>query len=237
MSGHSKWSTIKHKKAIEDNRRGKVFTKLVKAIIIAAREGGADLTTNFKLRLCVDKAKQANMPKKNIERAIEKGSGESGGEAYDEAVYEGYGQAKVAVIIEVVTDNKNRTASELKQVFDRSGGSLGQTGSVSFLFDKRGRIIVEKVGNGDDQMLELIDFGALDVVTGDTYIEILIEPNKLFEMKNKLDSLYKILEAELVYLPKNLIELEDSVKEKVINFLETLDDMDDVQQVYCNAGI
>lgn len=237
MSGHSKWSTIKHKKAIEDNKRGKVFTKLAKAITIAAREGGPDMTTNFKLRLCVDKAKQSNMPKKNIERALERGSGQGSTDALHEVVYEGYGLASVAVIVEVVTDNKNRAASEVKTVFDKSGGSMGQTGSVGFLFDKRGRILLEKNANADEQMLELIDFGALDVVEGEGAIEVIVEPNKLFEMRNKLDSSYKILEAELVYIPKNLIEIEDGKKEKVIKFLETLDDIDDVQSVHCNVKL
>ncbi|MEA3355547.1 MAG: YebC/PmpR family DNA-binding transcriptional regulator [Patescibacteria group bacterium] len=237
MSGHSKWSTIKHKKAIEDNRRGKVFTKLVKAIMVAAHEGGSDMTTNFKLRLCVDKAKQANMPKKNIERAIEKASGEGSANVFHEVIYEGYGQSKVAVIIEVATDNKNRIASELKQVFDKSGGSLGQTGSVGFLFDKKGKILVEKRAKEEEQMLELIDLGVLDVTVVGDLIEVLTEPKKLFEIKNKLEAKYKILEAGLVFLPKNVVELNDGEKDKVTNFLGVLEDMDDVQQVYCNAKI
>lgn len=239
MSGHSKWSTIKHKKAIADNKRGKVFTKLGKAITIAAREGGADMGSNFKLRLCVDKAKEANMPKKNIERAIEKGAGEGDGDNLYEVIYEGYGPDKTAVIVEVVTDNKNRSASEVKTVFDKNGGSFGQSGSVGFLFDKRGRIVVQKAKNVDEQMLELIDFGALDVVEEDEGLLILTEANKLFEVKEKLDkkSSYKVMEAELVYVPKDELELDESSLDKVVRFLDKLEDMDDVFNVYSNVKL
>ena len=235
MSGHSKWSTIKHKKAIQDNKRGKLFTKLGKAIMVAAREGGDDLSSNFKLRLAVDKGKQFNMPKDNIDRAIKKGSGGVGGEVFSEIVYEGFGPGKLAILVEVLTDNKNRSVSEVKRVFDKSGGSLGQSGSVGFLFAKKGRIVVLKKGEADEQMLKLIDLGAEDVEKIGEGVEVLVASEKLFEIKKKIETTgFTVKEAELFYLPLNPMKLDEKAEEKVLGFLDSMDDLEDVQNVYSN---
>lgn len=238
MSGHSKWATIKHKKAMVDSRRGQMFTKLARAITIAAKEGGGDISSNFKLRLVIDKAKQFNMPKKNIERAVERGTGRAGGELLAEAVYEGYGPGKIAVMVEVVTDNKNRSVAAIKKVFERSGGSLGQSGSVGYLFTRKGRILVEKQTDVEEQMLKLIDLGAEDVEEAEVGVEMLVEASKLAEIKNKASQAgFKIKEAELVFDPKSLLSLDKAVKAKAMKFLETLDDLDDVQNIYTNLDI
>jgi len=238
MSGHSKWSTIKHKKALLDNRRGQVFTKLAKGISVAAKEGGADLETNFKLRLVVEKAKQFNMPKKNIDRAIEKGAGLGGGDELLEALYEGYGPGKIAVMVEVVTDNKNRAVSEIKKMFEKNGGVMGQPGSVGFLFKRIGRILVKGTDNKEEQMLKLIDLGAEDIEEAEGDIEILIESRLLGEMKNKIEEAkLTVKEAELIYHPSNLIDLDENIKAKAIDFLKKLDEMDDVQNIFTNLNL
>jgi len=237
MSGHSKWSTIKHKKAMLDSRRGQLFTKLARAITVAVREGGGDVGTNFKLRLIVDKARQFNVPKKNIERAIERGTGQ-GGEGLLEALYEGFGPGRIAVMVEVVTDNKNRTAAEIKKVFERSGGSLGQPGSVGFLFDKKGKILVERVGDKEEQMLKLIDLGAEDVETEEEGIEMLVEPSKLSAVRVAVEAAgFKVKAAELIYVAKDLLKLAKEQKAKAIKFLEIIDDLDDVQNLYTNLDV
>lgn len=234
MSGHSKWSTIKHKKEATDHKRGQIFTKLVRAITVAVRDGGPDIDSNFKLRLAVEKAHQVNMPKVNIDRAIEKGSG-AGSLGFMEAVYEGFGPGNTAVIVEVLTDNKNRTVSELKKVFEKNGGSLGQPGSVAFLFDKKGRLLVEKKAATDEQMLKLIDTGVDDVVETETGIEIITPANQLDQIKSKIEAEGSLVkEADLVYLAKNSLELDQVIRVKAENFLESLDDLDDVQEVYTN---
>lgn len=234
MSGHSKWSTIKHKKEATDHKRGQIFTKLVRAITVAVRDGGPDIDSNFKLRLAVEKAHQVNMPKVNIDRAIEKGSG-AGSLGFMEAVYEGFGPGNTAVIVEVLTDNKNRTVSELKKVFEKNGGSLGQPGSVAFLFDKKGRLLVEKKAAADEQMLKLIDTGVDDVVETETGIEIITPANQFDQIKSKIEAEGSLVkEADLVYLAKNSLELDQAIRVKAENFLESLDDLDDVQEVYTN---
>lgn len=215
-----------------------MFTKLARAITIAAKEGGGDISSNFKLRLVIDKAKQFNMPKKNIERAVERGTGRAGGEALAEVVYEGYGLGKIAVMVEVVTDNKNRSVAAIKKVFERSGGSLGQSGSVGYLFTRKGRILVEKQADVEEQMLKLIDLGAEDVEEVEVGVEMLVEASKLAEIKNKASQAgFNIKEAELVFDPKSLLSLDEAVKAKAMKFLETLDDLDDVQNIYTNLDI
>ncbi|MFH0943167.1 MAG: YebC/PmpR family DNA-binding transcriptional regulator [Candidatus Beckwithbacteria bacterium] len=234
MSGHSKWSTIKHKKEATDHKRGQIFTKLVRAITVACRDGGPDLDSNFKLRLAVEKARQVNMPKVNIDRAIEKGNG-VGDQGFMEAVYEGFGPAQTAIMVEVLTDNKNRTVNEIKKIFEKGGGSLGQPGSAAFLFDKKGLLAVAKKPQVDEQMLELIDLGADDVCERENAVEVLIAPNQLSEVKTKIEANGgSILEANLVYVPKTRMNLEEEAKLKVENFVETLDDLDDVQAIYTN---
>lgn len=234
MSGHSKWSTIKHKKEATDHKRGQIFTKLVRAITVAVRDGGPDIESNFKLRLAVEKARQVNMPKVNIDRAIEKGIG-AGDQRFMEAVYEGFGPGSTAMIIEVLTDNKNRTVSELKKIFERSGGSLGQPGSVSFLFDKKGRLVLEKKTDVDEQMLKLIDMGVDEVLEIETGIEVITPVNQLDQIKSKTEAEgFLIKEARLVYLAKNYLNLDGTIILKVKSLLESLDDLDDVQEVYTN---
>lgn len=234
MSGHSKWSTIKHKKEATDHKRGQVFTKLVRAITVAAREGGEDINSNFKLRLAVEKAHQVNMPKVNIDRAIEKGVG-GGSMGYMEAVYEGFGPGTAAVIVEALTDNKNRTVSELKQIFERSGGSLGQPGSVSFLFDKKGRLLIEKSGAIQEQILRLMDMGIDDVFETEEGICVITAISNVAEVKAKVETAgFLVKEAELIYLPKSIIDLDEATMAKMESFLEELDNLDDVQEVYTN---
>ena len=235
MSGHSKWSTIKHKKAIEDQKRGKVFTKLGKMITVAAREGGDDLTSNFQLRLAIDKAKQANMPKANIQKAVSRGAGGGGGADLYEAVYEGFGPGKISVMIEVVTDNKNRTASEVKTFVEKNGGSLGQPGSVSFLFDKKGVLLIKKELAVDEQMLKIIDLGVEDVREVSHELLVIVPSKELMEKKQKITELrYEVLSAELAFLAKTELDLEDSVYQKAVKFLGKLTDLDDVSNVYSN---
>ncbi len=238
MSGHSKWSTIKHKKAVEDQKRGKIFTKLGKAISLAARDGGDDLSSNFKLRLAVDKAKQLNMPKDNIKRAIEKGAGTAKGASLNEVTYEGYGPGKVAIIIEVVTDNKNRSAAELKSFFDKNGGSMGKPGSVSFLFDRLGLIVVKKTDQIDDQILKLIDLGIEEVEEKSEGIEILVEANKLSEVRAQMEKeKLEVIRAELTYVPKVKIKTSEDQVKKATKFLNLLNDFDDVLNIYTNLDV
>lgn len=236
MSGHSKWSTIKHKKAIEDSKRGKIFTKFGRAISIAAKEGGSgDTAANFKLRLAVEKAKQFNMPKANIDRAIERGLGQAGGASLTEAIYEGFGPHEAAVMLEVVTDNKNRTAAEIKKVFERAGGRMGQPGSVGFLFKKIGRILLSAAEKNDELMLKLIDLGVEDVSEIEGGIEAVVNSAQLMQMKQSLEAAgLKVIEAELSFKALNYLILDGEALEKVEAFLEALDDLDDVQEIYTN---
>ena len=238
MSGHSKWSTIKHKKAILDSRRGAVFTKLGKAITLASREGGSDSDKNFQLRLAIDKARQANMPNKNIDRAVERGSGKGEEGSLIEATYEGFYAGKVAVVVEVVTDNKNRTAAELKSYFEKNGGSMGQPGCAQFLFDHKGRLVVEKQVDIETQMLSLMDLDVEAVEEIGEGVEVLVASNQLGQVKNKLDELGQtVKEAELVYVAKDCLSLDGDLTKKAKVFFEKLDELDDVQNIYFNLKI
>ena len=236
MSGHSKWSTIKHKKEITDAKRGKLFSKLSRSITIAVKAGGgADPSSNYKLRIAIDQAKAANMPKSNIEKAIQNANSN---EQVSEMVYEGFGPGAVSIIVEVATDNKNRSAQEIKSIFDKSGGKLGQTGSASFNFETKGLIVVEKQKDVDEQMLNLIDFGAEDVEENNDGVEVYVVQEKLSDLRNTLESNgQKIMQFEITRKPKTIVLIEDSkISEKLINLLETLDDSEDVQKVYANVG-
>jgi YebC/PmpR family DNA-binding regulatory protein len=237
MSGHSKWSTIKHQKAITDQKRGKIFSKLGKAIAVAAKQGASgDPETNAKLRLAMEQARAANMPKENVKRAIEKGLGTGGDSGLQVITYEGFGPEKTAIIVECITDNKNRTAAEIKSFFERAGGNLGVPGSATYMFEKNGLILIEKQGNGEEQMLTLIDLGAKDVVLEGNLIEVYTLPQQLEEMKkNILGKGFKIKETNLTFKPKTFVPLHGNKKEKLLKFLEQLDDFEDVQKVYCNA--
>ncbi|MCD4796109.1 MAG: YebC/PmpR family DNA-binding transcriptional regulator [Candidatus Cloacimonetes bacterium] len=238
MSGHSKWSSIKHKKGAADAKRGKLFTKLVKEIIVAAKEGGGDQETNPRLRLAVSTAKAANMPNSNIDKAVKKGTGELEGVSYESYTYEGYGQNGVAVIVETLTDNKQRTVADVRHTFSKHGGNLAENGSVSWIFEQKGLIEIQKDDLDEDEvMMAALDAGAEDFSSDNDYFEIYTEYSSLHSVLKKLEETkYKIEKAELIRLPKNTINA-DNVAEKLLKLLDQLEDLDDVQKVYANFEI
>ena len=239
MSGHSKWATIKRKKGALDAKRGKIFTKLIKELTIAAREGGGDPTANPRLRLAVDNAKAANMPQDNIERAIKKATGELEGVTYHELTYEGYGPAGVAVLVEVATDNKNRIVAEVRHLFGKYGGSLGENGSVAWMFDRKGVISLPKQDKSEDEIMEIIlDAGAEDLQTEEEFFEIQT-PLESFEPVRKAlaDQNLSLENASLQWIAKNTVPVSGDDAEKVMKLIEALEDNDDVQNVYSNADI
>ena len=236
MAGHSKWANIKHRKGAQDAKRGKIFTKLIKEITVAAREGGPDPDTNPRLRLAVQNAKGQNMPKDNIVRAINKGSGKDGVN-YEEVTYEGYGPNGVAVFVECATDNLNRTVSNVRSLFTKHGGSLGVNGSVEYLFERKGSFLIKQAEDQDtDEItLELIDGGAEEVEFEDGYISVTSAMEDFGSMQSKLDELgLEAEEAGLVRIPTTQVSLEDSEFEKVMKLIDALEDDDDVQKVYHN---
>ena len=239
MSGHSKWATIKRKKAVLDSKRGKIFTKLIKEITIAAREGGGDVNGNPRLRLAVDNAKAQNMPQDNIERAIKKATGELEGVIYYELTYEGYGAAGVAVLVEVATDNKNRTVAEVRHLFSKNGGSLGENGSVSWMFDRKGVVTLPTEGKKEVDILEIVlDAGADDLTTEEDYFEVMTSVESFETVRRALvDKNFTIENASLQWIAKNMIEVKGEDAEKVMKMIEGLEDLDDVQNVYSNADI
>jgi YebC/PmpR family DNA-binding regulatory protein len=239
VSGHSKWATIKHKKGKTDAKRGKLFSKLSRAITVAAREGGPDPGMNIALANAVEKAKAESMPKDNIERAIQRGSGGGEGEQYESIVYEGYGPAGVAVIVEVLTDNRNRSAAEVRNIFSKHGGSLAQPGAVAWVFERRGSIVVDATKYGeDDVMAAAIDAGADDVQQDGDQFEVLTEPTDLAAVRDALASAGIAFEsAELTMIPKNTVKLEENDARKTMKIMDALEDSDDVQEVYANFDI
>ena len=241
MSGHSKWSTIKRQKESKDTRRGQIFTKLGNAITVAVKAGGGigDPEKNFKLRLAIEKAHGLNMPKETIQRAIKRGEGGKEGNNWSEIVYEGYGPEGIAIMIEVVTDNRNRTTSEIKNLFERGGGSIASPGAVSFQFKKTGLVTAEKSQKVDDQILSLIDQGAEDVEEANDVVEVYTKPEATREMREKIEGLgFKVLSEELIMQPVSSVRIEDKAKaEKVLKFMENLEEHDDVQKVYANFDI
>ncbi len=236
MSGHSKWSTIKRKKGAADAQRGAIFTKLSREIIIAAKQGG-DPAANFKLRLAVQRAKAQNMPNDNIERAIAKGAGQGEGEQLDEITYEGYGPGGTAILVATLTDNRNRTVAEVRHRFSRSGGNLGETGSVGWQFEAKGIITVPvKDADADDIALQAIDAGADDVSVDDGVLEVQTEPVKLESVRKTLEAAgFEIENADFAMVPKTLIELDEKTAHQAMRLLEGLEDLEDVQRVYSNA--
>lgn len=238
MSGHSKWSTIKRKKAKVDAQRGKVFTRLSKEIIMAARLGGGDPETNTRLKIAVQRAKEANIPNDNIQRAIQKGSGELGGENYEEMIYEGYGPGGVAVMMEIMTDNRNRTAGEIRHLFSRYGGNLGESGCVAWMFDKKGIVILDRnrpLPSEDDLMLLVLDAGAEDLKIEQDSYEVLTAPDDLEAVKEALVKEGVIVDlAEVAMVPQNTIKLGDSEATQMIKLMDALEEHDDVQEVYVN---
>lgn len=240
MSGHSKWSTIKRAKGANDARRGATFTKLSNAITIAVREGGGgDPAFNFRLRLAIDKAKEANMPKENVSRAIEKGLGKGDGAQLENILFEGFAPHGVAVLVEAVTDNRNRTSGEVRTLFTKNGGSLGGSGSVSYLFKKLGEIKISKNSLGFDSLMEkAMDAGAEDLLESETEFFVYTAPENLHQVRVSLESMgLTINSAALIYHPnkETLADIKDqSQAEQVLNFLESLEELDDVQNVYSN---
>lgn len=237
MSGHSKWATIKRKKAANDAKRGKLFTKLIKEITIAAKMGGGDPEGNPRLRLAIDNAKSANMPADNIERAIKKATGELEGTTYYEITYEGYGPAGIAFIVEVATDNKNRTVAEIRHIFSKNGGSLGESGSVAWMFEKKGMITFPKQNKTEDEIMEIIlEAGADDLQTEEEFY-IVKTPVETFEQTRRalLAKNIQIENASLQWVAKNFVSIAGEDAQKVIKLIEALEDNDDVQNVYTNA--
>lgn len=239
MSGHSKWATIKRKKAVLDAKRGKIFTKLIKELTIAAREGGGDPAGNPRLRLAIDNAKSQNMPQDNIDRAIKKATGELEGVTYHELTYEGYGPAGVALLVEVATDNKNRTVAEVRHIFSKNGGSLGENGSVAWMFDRKGIITIPKQGKKEDEIMEIVlDAGADDLTTEEEFFEIQTSVESFESVRRALiEKKLTVDNASLQWIAKNTIEVKGEDSEKVMKLIESLEDNDDVQNVYSNADI
>lgn len=239
MAGHSHAANIAHRKGLVDAKRGKLFSKLCRAIYVAAKTGGADPTSNLRLRYAIDKARAVSCPKENIERAIKKGTGELGGENFEEVVYEGYGPSGVAVMCEILTDNRNRTAGELRKIFDICGGSLGSTGCVSYLFSYKGLFLVPVKAATEERLMETaLEAGADDIATGDEYHEITCDPKAFEDVKKALEDAGIVAEsAEMRHLPSNSVALDPDAARKMMKLRDLLDENDDVQNVYSNEII
>ncbi|MGI6615905.1 MAG: YebC/PmpR family DNA-binding transcriptional regulator [Dethiobacteria bacterium] len=242
MAGHSKWANIKRRKARVDAQKGKIFTKVAREIIVAAREGGADIETNFRLRLAVQNARDNNMPNDNIQRAIQRGTGELEGESYDEVSYEGYASGGVAVLLEAVTDNRNRTVAEIRHLFSRYGGNLGESGCVSWMFQRKGLFIVKRENlsiSEDDLILIALEAGAEDVLEEDDTYSIITTTELYEEVKEHLQEQGIVLESsEVTMLPQNTVEIEDPDEaRRILGLMDALEDNDDVQNVYANFEI
>jgi YebC/PmpR family DNA-binding regulatory protein len=239
MSGHSKWSTIKHKKAAKDARKGKLFTKLIKEITVAARIGGGDINANPRLRTAVMTARANSMPGDNIERAIKKGTGELEGVSYEEIQYEGYGPGGVAILAQVLTDNKNRTVSEVRRLFTKHSGNLGETGCVAWMFDKKGLIAVEKSQIDEDRLMGLVlEAGAEDVREEGELFEIVTQPENFERVKEALERGKVVLaSAQVTMVPKNTVDVDEKHAEPILKLMEELEDHDDVQSVSANFNI
>lgn len=239
MSGHSKWSSIKHKKAARDAKRGKLFTKLIKEITVAAKLGGGDLSANPRLRTAVLAAKAASMPSDNIERAIKKGTGELGGVAYEEVHYEGYGPGGTAIMVQVLTDNKNRTVQEIRHLFARHGGNLGETGCVAWMFDNKGLITVEKAKVDEDRLITVaLEAGAEDVREDDGLFEIVTKPEDFDKVREGLErEKISTVTAQVTMIPKSTVFLEGQNAEQILKLTEELEELDDVQSFAANFDI
>lgn len=239
MSGHSKWSTIKHKKAAKDAKKGKLFTKLIKEITVAARMGGGDINSNPRLRTAVAAAKSASMPNDNIERAVKKGTGELEGVSYEEIQYEGYGPGGAAILAQVVTDNKNRTVSEIRRLFSKHGGNLGESGCVAWMFDKKGLITIEKIHIEEEPLLGIVlEAGAEDVREDEGMFEVITQPEDFETVKERLDKAkVPVASAQITMIPKNTVTVEEKNVEQILKLTEELEDHDDVQSVAANFDI
>ncbi len=239
MSGHSKWSSIKHKKGAADAKRGKIFTRLIKEITVAARMGGGDPDGNPRLRQAIAAAKAENMPKDNIERGIKKGTGELDGVNYEESSYEGYGPGGVAVLVECLTDNKNRTVADVKHLFERNGGNLGEPGCVAWIFEKKGLIIVEKSSVDEEKLFDLaLEAGAEDVNEEDAQFEVITDPSDFETVRASLENEgVEYTLAEVTKTPSNTVKVEGKKAQQMISLMEALEDNDDVSNVYANFDI
>jgi YebC/PmpR family DNA-binding regulatory protein len=239
MSGHSKWASIKHKKAIVDSRKGKLFTKLARSVTVAAREGGGDIDGNPSLALAVQKARAASMPKDNIERAIAKGTGAGADQEQIETVlYEGYGPGGVAVLVEALTDNRNRTGAEMRHAFSKHGGSLGEPGTVNYLFDKKGTIHVDAEQYSEDDLLPAIEAGAEDIVVEDGIFEVLTEPSDLTAVRTALtDAGIELQGFEITQRPQTTVPLDEDGARKILKLIDALEDNDDVDTVHANFDV
>lgn len=239
MSGHSKWSTIKHKKGAADQKRAKVFTKLIKEITVAARMGGGDPAANPRLRHALSEANSQNMPKDTAERAVKKGTGDLEGVNYEEIIYEGYGPGGVAVLVECLTDNRNRTIAEVRNIFGKAGGNVGTDGCVAWMFDKKGFISVSKEHADEEKLMDLaLDAGAEDIIEETDSFDIITEPEEYDVVKDAIDAAeiqYEL--SEITMIPQNMTKLDGKEAEQMIKFMEALDDSDDVQKFYSNADI
>ena len=239
MSGHSKWSTIKHKKAATDAKRGKIFTKFIKEITIAARMGGGDPEANPRLRTAINAARAENMPKDNMDRAIKKGTGELEGVNYEEVTYEGYGAGGAAVFIESLTDNKNRTVADIRYIFSKAGGNMGESGCVAYMFDKKGYLVVEKSATDEDTLMEAaLDAGAEDVREDGDNFEVITEQGDFEAVQAAIEAAgIATIAAEVTMLPQTVTPVAGKEAEQVLRLMETLEDCDDVQKVYTNADL
>lgn len=239
MSGHSRWAGIKHKKMAQDAKRGKLFTKIIRELTIAAREGGGNPDNNPRLRKAIDMAKEANMPQDNIKKAIMRGTGEIPGTVYEEVVYEGYGPGGVAVILEATTDNKNRTTSEIRKIFNQYGGSLGESGCVSWNFEQKGYITINKNDVSEDEIMSIaLELGAEDFKSDDEEVyEIITSPESFETIKQELQKKYKLQQAEITMLPKTYIKLTGKEAEQILQLMDALEEHDDVKNVYANFDI
>ncbi len=239
MSGHSKWATTKRKKAVIDGKRGKLFTKIVREIIVSARTGGGDIDANARLRLAVDKAKAANMPAENWQRAIKKGTGDLEGVSYEALTYEGYGPAGVAVVVDALTDNKNRSAADVRSIFTKHAGNMGEQGSVAWMFKKKGFIVIQKNGLSEDQVMEWsLDAGAEDMSAGETTYDVTTAPEDFEKVKKALEKNGVVLQsAELTMVPANYVKLVGKDAEQMLLLMDALEDHDDIQNVYANFDI
>ena len=239
MSGHSKWSSIKHKKALTDAKKGQQFTKMAREITLAAREGGGNPDGNYRLRLAIEKARDVNMPQENIKRSIQRGTGELGGAALEELRFEGYGPHGVAIIVDTLTDNRNRTSGEIRNLFSRAGGNLGTTGSVAWMFTRQGQIVIEADGRDPDEIgLEAIELGASDARVDGKTVDIVTDPPKLEAVQQGLKKKgYKIESAEVTMNASQLIPLNETTAPSILKLLDALEEHDDVQSVYSNMDV
>lgn len=239
MSGHSKWSTIKRKKGKADAQRGKIFSKIIRVITVAARSGGGDPETNVKLKVAIQLAKENNMPNENIEKAIKRGTGEADGVSYEEIIYEGYGPGGVAVLIEALTDNKNRTTPEVRKIFSKNAGNLGENGCVAWMFDKRGYFIFEKAKVNEDTIVDLaLEAEAEDVKSDSENIEVMTPPENYKKFSNLIkEQNLECLLSEVTLIPKTTVDLEGKKATQMLNLIEQLEEQDDVQKVYANFNI